>query len=117
MERSTLFVILLAMPLALFWALMLLRLKRGQIYRADDLVRCELNRMHRHTIWTALLCASMLVVAAFLPSTRLYLGLSALIMLLGVLPLRTLFVELGVRYNRNGKPEDTFSKPNLENDG
>ena len=117
MERCISFVILLGVPVALFWGHMLLRLKRGQIYRADKLVRSELNQMHRHTIRAALLCVSMLVVAAFLPSARLYLGLSALIMLLGILPLRTLFIELGVRFNRNGKPDDTILKPDLENDG
>lgn len=104
MERSTFFVVVLAVPVALFLGLMLVRLKRGQFYRASDLVRSELNQMHRHTVWTALLCVAMLVVAGLVPSSRIYIGASALIMLLGILPLRTLFIELGVRYNRNGKP-------------
>jgi len=117
MERSLLLAILLSFPLAIFLLLMLHRLRRGQLYRADNLVRAELNQMHRHTIWTVLLCISMLVVAAIVPSTRLYLGLSSLIMLLGILPLRTIFIEMGVRYNRNGKPTNPSAEPHGETGG
>ena len=117
MERSLLLVILIVFPLALFWILLLVRLCRGQIYRADNLVRTELNRMHRHTGWTVLLCVLMLIVAAFVPTTRLYLGLPALIMLFGILPLRTIFIEMGVRYNRNGKPMNATQEAHVQNAG
>ena len=117
MERSLLLVILIAFPLAVFWILILMRLRRGQIYRADTLIRTELNKMHRHTGWTVLQCVLMLVVAAFVPTTRLYFGLPALIMLFGILSLRTIFVEMGVRYNRNGKPTNATRETHAQNDG
>lgn len=110
MDRLLFFVLLLVFSVASFCILILFRLWRGQIYRADDLVRTELNQMHRHTLWTALRCVFMLVAAAFVPSTRLYLGGSALVMLLGILPLRTIFIEMGVRYNRNGKPKNALDE-------
>ena len=106
LDQTTLFIILLVLPAALFWCVILLRLRRGQIYRANELKRAELNRMHRHTLWNAAGCLAMLVVCAFVPSARMYLGLAALVMLLGILPLRTVFIEMGVRYSRNGKPKN-----------
>ena len=106
MDRLLFFALLIVPPCAVFSGLTLLRLWRGQIYRADDLDRVELNRMHRHTVWNALLCAVMLAVAVAFPSVRLYLGFSALVMLLFVLPLRTVFIEMGIRYNRKGKPRN-----------
>lgn len=105
MERSLLIATVLALPLAAFGVHVLLQLRRGQIYRADNLVRAELNQMHLHTVWSVLMCALMLVGAVFIPSTRLWLGLSASLMLFVILPLRTIFIEMGIRYNRNGIPK------------
>ena len=106
MEGWIVMALLAAPGVALFWMFILLRLWRGQIYRADVLVRAELNQMHRHTLWTAVMCAAMLVVTAFVPVARLYVIAPSLIMLFGILPLRTVFVEMGLRYNRNGKPKE-----------
>lgn len=107
METSLLIALVLLLPVVAFGIRIRKQLKRGQIYRADRLVRSELNRMHRHTLWTVLLCVAMLVIAGFVPSTRVAFGISALIMLFGILPLRTIFIEKGIRFNRNGKPQST----------
>ena len=74
--------------------------------RADHLERTELNQMHRHTLYAVVLCVGMLVAAVVFPSIRLAFGMSSLVMLLLVLPLRTVSVEMGIRYNRNGKPKN-----------
>jgi len=84
----------------------LLCLQQGRIYRTGDLDRPSLNQMHRHTLWTALLCFGMLAITASMPWFRIYLGIPSLVMLLGILPLRTVFIEMGFRYNRNGKPRN-----------
>mgnify|MGYP003382392780 CR=1 FL=1 len=119
MERSLLIAIVLVLPLSAFLVRILLRLQRGQIYRADNLVRAELNQMHRHTVWTVLMCTSMLVGAAFIPIARLRLCLylTAFAMLLIILPLRTIFIEMGVRYNQNGKPKNAGSEAHGDNAG
>ena len=46
----------------------------------------------------------MLLVAALVPGVRLCFGISAFVMLLFVMPFRTVFIEMGTRYNRNGRP-------------
>ena len=68
MNQQLILVLALFLPLALTSLLFLYRLWRGQIYRANDLNRDELNKMHRHTLFTVALCFVFLLVAIAFPS-------------------------------------------------
>ena len=91
--------------------------QRKRIYRAKTLDRGELNRMHRHTAFTALLCLAMIVVGWWFPDVRFAFVLSAAMMLIFVLPLRTLMIENGVRYRHSGTPPTARDPVGGKNDG
>lgn len=78
--------------------------QRKRIYRVTTLNRGELNRMHRHTAFTALFCLAMLVAGWWFPDFRLPLVFTAAMMLVLVLPVRTLMIEKGIRYRHSRTP-------------
>lgn len=92
--------VLLIAAIATIGALHFWFFHRKRIYRVKTLNRKELNRMHRYTAFSVLLCLAMLFAGVWIPGARMPLVASAAFMLLLILPLRTVMIEMGVRYRR-----------------
>lgn len=86
-------------------------LNRSRLYRATDLKRAELNRMHRHTLITVAMCMAFIAVGLVIPAVSAPFIWTALVMLVIVLPLRTVMIELGVRrHPRNHASNSTVDR-------